>query len=70
MSMMLTAKAQAEIEESFRNDKEAHQLLDLINAEFQSDPQSVQCFDLRVVERVRVCVETRKRLVRGNPLIG
>lgn len=43
---------------------EAIQLLDLINAEFQSDPQSVQCFDLRVVERVRQCIETRKRLER------
>lgn len=70
MRMELTDKAQREIEESFRNDAEAHRLLELVNAEFQSDPQSVQCFDLRVVERVKVCVETRKRLVRNNPLIG
>jgi len=32
---------------------EARLLLDLIDAEWRSDPQSVECFDLRVVERVR-----------------
>jgi len=46
------------------NDHEALVLLDLINAEFQSDLQSVQCFDLRIVERVKACVETRKRMER------
>jgi hypothetical protein len=46
------------------NDYEAFRLLDLIDAEFRSDPQSVQCFDLRVVERVRQCVERRKRAER------
>ena len=43
---------------------EALQLLDMINAEFQSDPTSVQCFDLRIVERVKQCIEMRKRLER------
>ena len=36
---------------------EAKTLLDLINAEFQSDPMSVQCFDLRLVKRVKKFVE-------------
>jgi hypothetical protein len=40
--------------------KEAFTLLDLINAEFQSDPTSVQCFDLRIVERVNRCVIAHK----------
>ena len=31
---------------------EALELIGLIAAEFKSDPQSVQCFDRRVVERV------------------
>ncbi len=31
----------------------AAELLDLIAAEFDSDPMSVQCFDLRIVERVK-----------------
>lgn len=39
---------------------EAFALLGLINAEFQSDPSSVACFDLRIVERVKTCVEKRK----------
>jgi hypothetical protein len=43
---------------------EALRLLDLIHAEFTSDPTSAQCFDLRIVERVRQCIETRKRLER------
>lgn len=46
------------------NDHEAFRLLDLIDAEFRSDPQSVQCFDLRIVERVRLCIEKRKRAER------
>jgi len=46
------------------NEREALRLLDLINAEFQSDPQSVQCFDLRIVQRVKECVEQRKILER------
>ncbi len=40
---------------------EALKLLDLINAEFQSDPMSVQCFDARVVARVKACIEHRKQ---------
>lgn len=62
----LTDKAMREIEQSFDNDKEAHELLALIDAEFRSDPQSVQCFDLRIVERVRYCVELRKRLAKNS----
>lgn len=44
------------------NYDEAIRLLDLINAEFQSDPQSVQCFDVRIVARVKACVDARKKL--------
>ena len=69
MRAELTPKAQADIEESFRNDKEAHNLLAVINAEFISDPMSVQCFDLRIVERVKRCVETREELAHRHPLI-
>jgi len=32
--------------------RDALVLLDLISAEFRSDPTSVQCFDLRLVSRV------------------
>ena len=35
---------------------DALHLLELINAEFKSDPMSVQCFDLRIVKRAEeVC---------------
>lgn len=36
---------------------EAESLLRLINLEFQTDPMSVQCFDLRIVERVKALLE-------------
>lgn len=67
MRAELTPKAQREIEEGFELKREAVRLLDLINAEFQSDPMSVQCFDLRVVERVKVCVERHRKLAALNP---
>ena len=46
------------------NDHEAFRLLDLIDAEFRSDLTSTQCFDLRIVERVRHCVGLRKEMER------
>jgi hypothetical protein len=48
-------------EEKQNNIQEAFNLLDIIDAEFQSDPMSVQCFDLRIVDRVKACVAQRKR---------
>jgi hypothetical protein len=57
----LSRRFQRDMEAKWDNDREAHILLDLINAEFQSDPMSVQCFDLRVVDRVKLCVEKAKR---------
>ena len=68
MPPRLTPKAEREIETSFENTREAFRLLDLIDAEFRTDPMSVQCFDLGVVERVRACVASRKEFVRRNPL--
>lgn len=60
----LTRKEELRIEREFENRREAFRLLDLINAEFQSDPTSVQCFDLRIVERVRQCVEAHKEAAK------
>ena len=37
--------------------QEARALLRLINMEFQTDSLSVQCFDLRIVERVKQLVD-------------
>lgn len=39
-------------------------LLDLIDAEWRSDPTSVQCFDARLVARVRAVVEKHRKRAR------
>jgi len=44
---------------------EAFTLLDIISAEFRSDPMSVQCFDLRIVSRVNNL--TKKWCEEGRP---
>ena len=54
------------IEANMVNDEEAFTLLDLIDAEFRSDPTSTQCFDARVVERVKICVARHKEFVRKH----
>lgn len=66
---ILTPKAQRDIEDEFNNRHEAFVLLDLIDSEFRSDPTSVQCFDSRIVQRVRECVEKHKEFLRRNPLM-
>lgn len=46
---------------------EGMKLLDLISAEFASDPMSVYCFDLRTVEAVkRVSTEYRALIKSGK----
>ena len=54
------------IEANFDNTSEAWALLKLIDAEFRSDAMSVQCFDLRVVQRVRECIAKREQFERGR----
>lgn len=51
--LRLTPKAQREMEERWSLEREAVQLLGLVVAEWKSDPTSVQCFDLRTVERAK-----------------
>lgn len=53
----------AQMERRFSALREAEALIDLIAAEFASDPISVQCFDLRVVERTKACAAA----LRANP---
>lgn len=52
----LTEKAQREMEDKWKNDREAHRLLDLIMMEFETDPMSQQCFDSRIISEVKLCV--------------
>lgn len=63
--MRLSDKTEKQQERRFDALREAEILLDLVAAEFKSDPMSVQCFDLRIVERVIKCTET----LRANPSV-
>ena len=49
---------------------EATILLGLINAEFQSDPMSVQCFDLRIVRRVKSYMANYEAVQSSGPNEG
>lgn len=55
------------IEEGFELRREALVVLDLIVAEFNSDPMSVQCFDLRTVKRAQEVMKNLKALSRRCP---
>jgi hypothetical protein len=58
----ITPKAEREMEERFKLEKEALHILDLVVAEWESDPTSVQCFDLRLVQRAKEVVARLKKL--------
>lgn len=59
---MLTEEGKRRIERSFELDKRAWELLELVNAEWKSDPKSVQCFDLRIVKEVATIIKEKKTL--------
>ena len=64
---LLTPEAVHELEELWTLERRAVELLDIIAAEFQSDPMSVQCFDLRIVEET---INISKRLKELTPVWG
>jgi hypothetical protein len=64
----LTPRAEREMEETWKLRREAVELLGVIAAEFRSDTQSVQCFDLRIVERSQQVVSRLAELEKRNPL--
>ena len=47
--------------------EECRELINIIAAEFESDPMSVQCFDLRIVERAKRAARIHRRY-RSDPL--
>jgi hypothetical protein len=57
-------REEARQQEAFDLQVEAWRLLALVGAEFSSDPSSVACFDLRIVERLKMALEKRKDLER------
>ena len=56
------------VEDNWKNNDEAFALLDLIVAEWTSDPMSQQCFDSRIVDRARLCVAKRKKYEENPPM--
>lgn len=62
MDAYLTPKAERELNERFALEKEAIQLLDLVVMEWETDPLSVQCFDLRIVDRAKVVIKRLEKL--------
>lgn len=62
---MLTVKAQEQMERRFEAEREALEIFELVVSEWTSDPMSVQCFDLRLVERAK---DVAARL-KANPRI-
>ena len=62
MKPQYTAKAVRLIEEGFKLDQRVWELLDLIVAEWESDPSSVACFDLELVIEAKLIIQRRKEL--------
>ena len=50
------------MEEKWALQQEALEILKVVVAEWQSDPMSVQCFDLRTVERAKEVVARLDKL--------
>jgi len=65
MQARMTVEEERRIEERFDLQREALGLLEVIVAEWDSDPMSVQCFDLRIVARAK---QVAKRLRELQPL--
>lgn len=61
MSRELSHKAMQEMDRVFQLRHQALEIFKLVVAEWSSDPHSVQCFDLRMVEKARVIHEQLKR---------
>lgn len=61
----LSKKEYERIELIFKLKAEGLKLLGLVVAEWESDPMSVQCFDLRVVNRAKAVI---KELIKLDPI--
>lgn len=58
----LTSKAIKEMDEAFSLRQEAVEILGQVVDEWNSDPMSVQCFDLRTVERANYVLARLKKV--------
>lgn len=62
MRAKLTPAATKLLDEQFKLNIEARDLLAQVVAEWASDPMSVQCFDLRLVKRAEYVVARIKQI--------
>lgn len=62
MRAELTLKAQREMKEKWQLERDAVKLLKVVVAEWDSDPLSVQCFDLRIVKSAREVIARLDKL--------
>lgn len=62
ISARMTPKAEAQMERLFVARRRAVEILDYVVSEWNSDPQSVACFDLRIVAEARRLVAEIKKL--------
>lgn len=58
----MTDKALREMNERTKLEIEAIDILKYVDSEFRRDPKSVQCFDLRQVERIKNVIARLKEL--------
>lgn len=62
MRAYLTPRVQREMERKFEIEARAIELLILIATEFKTDPSSVACFDLRIVNEVLAITDEYPKL--------
>ena len=55
------------MEDGWRLRKDAVRLLDLVVAEWETDPQSVACFDLRIIEEANQVIRKLKAIEKKHP---
>ncbi len=60
--IQFTDKASRQMREQQDADDRVWQLMNIICAEWKTDPQSVQCFDQRIVEEAIALVNRRKAM--------
>lgn len=58
----MTAKAAAESVRRFEINMRLVELMEIVEAEWSSDPMSVQCFDLRIVAETKALLAERESL--------
>ena len=49
---------------------ECRELIDIIASEFESDPMSVQCFDLRIVQRTIAAAKEHRKYRKADAEFG